>query len=247
MTLLIAPEAVREYILLNNNNVPSSSQYSDATISSNILSAQSALEKACQRYFAPRTFDASFPWRQTTMLRAQVPLPGFRTFTSVTWGGSLLTVDVNNAAGASCWAIPDVQQSGLYIGLQFRAYRADASGRPWWIADSGWFDKAFDSPFYPGNWGGGYFYSSMPNDLLIQGVAGYDPTLPVDSIGGLPSAVLHAIKVLASFYTMRPASILADVAMTPQGAVLTYSQMPTEVRMFLAEWAIGQMAVSVGG
>ena len=115
---------------------------------------------------------------------------------------------------------------------------ADGS-RPWWLADAGWFDKAMDSPYYPGNYGGGYAYTSMPNDLQIVGQAGY-------ASGSEPDAWLHAVKVLAGYYTMRPSSILADSAITPQGGVLTYSQMPAEVRDFVGSWRAGQEAASVG-
>ncbi len=245
MTLLVSTQSVRDYLLLETPS--SSSQYSDGTIASNIQSAQSELEQICHRYFVPRTFDASYPWRLTTMLRAQVPLPGFRTFTSVMWGGSLMEVDVNNPGSPSVWAIPDSQQTGIFTGLQFRAFRADASGRPWWVADPQWFDKALDSPFFPGNYGGGYFYSSMPNDLLIQGAAGYDPTLDVDSLGGPPSAVLNAIKILAAWHTVRPPTIMANQMLTPQGGVLNFSGLPHEVQDFIASWTIGQQVVSVGG
>ncbi len=237
---LVTPEQVRTY--LNSVSATSSEQYGNETIGSNILAAQSNLEMVCGRYFAPRTFD-SVPWRSTTMLRAQVPIPGFRTFTTVSWGGASLTPDINDPANPSVWAIPDVQQTGVYCGLQFRAFRADSSGRPWWIADPQWFDKALDSPFYPGNYGGGYFYSSMPNDLLITGEAGYEDASQT------PFAVLHAIKILAAFYTMRPASILSDVAITPQGSVLNYAQMPAEVQDFIRNWR-GEgrnFMVSVGG
>ena len=238
MTLLVDASAVRDYLQLNA--VASTSQYSDQTISSNILAAQSALEQACNRYFVPRTFTVDAPWKTTTYLRAIVSLPGFRTFDTVTWGGSTMVED------QSFWALPDAQQSGVFTGIQFRAMRADPNGAPWWYADSNWWDKALDSPFYPGNYGGGYYYTSMPNDLRIAGDAGYDPTLDQGDQGYPPFALLHAIKVLASFFTMRPASILADVAITAQGGVLTYSQMPAEVAQFIAAWRAGQQIVSVG-
>jgi hypothetical protein len=161
-----------------------------------------------------------------------VPVPGFRTLTTVTYGGATVT------ANASYWAIPDAQQTGVYTALQFRAMRAD--GQPnWWYADPNWFDKALDSPFYPGNYGGGYAYTSMPNDLTIAGQAGY-------AAGSVPDAVLDAVKILAAFKTMRPTSLLADVAITPQGGVVNYSQMPPEVRDFVSGWRTGQQVVSVG-
>jgi hypothetical protein len=239
MTMLVSAAEVRTY--LNDVSITTSDQYSAATIGSNILAAQSVLEQLTGRYLAPRTFTAGNPWIRTTMLAAQVPLPGFLTLTTITWGGATLVPD------QSCWLIPDAMQTGLYTGLQFRAFRSDAyglgiRGTPYgpWIANQNWFDQYADSPFYPGNPGGGSFFSSMPNDLRIVGVAGFDPTVAFGDPGAVPYAVLHAIKVLASFYTMRPASLLADVAITPQGGVLTYSQLPAEVRDFVASWKAGQ-------
>ncbi len=231
-TLLVSAADVRAYLALNST--ASTSQYTDATIASNILSAQSMLETATGRWFVDRP---TGEFVTTSMLRPQVFIPGFRSFTSVMWGGSTLTVNLPGDTSGSVWPLTDPLSTGIYIGLQFRAIRADPNGAPWWIVNPRWFDQYMDSPFYPGNYGGGYFYSSMPNDLIVQGAGGYDTT-------AVPFAVLHAIKVLASFYTMRPASILADVAITPQGGVLTYSQLPNEVQTFISQWKIGEQMVS---
>jgi len=62
----------------------------------------------------------------------------------------------------------------------------------------------------------------------------------------VPDGVLHAIKVLAAFYTMRPASLLADVAITPAGGVVNYSSLPGEVQTFVNQWSIGEQWASVG-
>ncbi len=225
MNLIVTSDQVRAYLELNTPG--STSRYSDETINSNIRAAQSTLEF------------------NTTLLQAQVALPGFRSFSRVTWGTTIMTVGLpdNSVDNPSCWGlweaspgIPD--DSRLIIGLQFRPWRVD-NDRPWWYADSQWFDKLLDSPFYPGNWGGGYAFTSMPNDLVITGDGGYAP-------GSEPEAVKQAVKVLASFYTMRPASILATVAITPQGSVLNYSDLPAEVSQFIADWKIGMQAQSVG-
>lgn len=234
MSLIITAQSVRDYLELNTP--ASSSKYSDDTIGSNIAAATSQLEQVCHRWFANRP---AATYTTTSMLRAVVPVPGFRAITSVTYGGSAMT------ANQSFWALPDPLGTGLYTGLQFRAFRVDPKDVPWYLVDSGWWDKALDSPFYPGNYGGGYVFTSMPNDMVVVGDGGYDPAVAVDSPGGFPSAVLHAVKVLAAFYTMRPASILADVAITPAGGVLNYSQMPAEVRSFIATWTLGQQVVSV--
>ena len=234
MTLTVSVNQVREYLSLNT--VPSTSQYSDDTIGSNILAAQSELETLTGRYFVDRTF-STVPWTTTTLLRQQVALPGFRTINTITWGGTTLVPN------QSCWLSPDAMQTGVYVSIAFRAPRSDAygmgiPGTPYgpWIANSQWFDQAADSPFYPANLGGGSFFSSMPNDLAITGDAGY-------AQGSEPFAWLHAVKVLAAFYTMRPASILADVAITPAGGVLNYSQMPPEVQSFIASWRGGQTQI----
>lgn len=233
-TLLVSAADVRAYLSLNS--AASTSQYTDGTIGSNILSAQSMLETATGRWFVDRP-TAQFV--TTSMLRPQVYIPGFRSFTSVTWGGSTLQVNLPGETNGSVWPLPDPLMTGVYIGLQFRAIRADPGGAPWWIVDSQWFDKALDSPYYPGNYGGGYYYSSMPNDLIVEGAGGYDTT-------AVPNEALHAILVCASFYTMRPASLLSDVAITPQGGVLTYSQLPAEVQQFIAKWKLGEQMTSVG-
>lgn len=237
MNLIVDQNTVRDYLELNSPGT--TSKYSDTTIGSNIRAAQSYLEQECHAFFYDHP---AVTWSTTTMLQAQVPIPGFRSFTSATWGASVLQVGLpGNDANAGCWAVPE-QAPGvdtpLFIALQFRPWRAD-NDRPWWLADSGWFDKALDSPFYPGNYGGGYAFTSMPNDLVIVGNGGY-------AAGTEPENLKHAIKVLAAFYTMRPASILADVAITPAGGVLTYSQLPAEVMEFVADRKIGQQAVSVG-
>lgn len=236
MNLIVTESQVRDYLELNSPG--SSSKYSDQTIASNLRAAQSFLESATHRFL----FDhPAVTWARTSMLQAQVALPGFRAFTTVTWGGSVMTVGYpGNDTNASCWVLaeegPGVEFP-LYVGMQFRPWRVD-NDRPWWLADSQWFDKALDSPFYPGNWGGGYAWTSMPNDLVIVGDGGY-------AAGTEPEALKHAIKVLASFYTMRPASILADVAITPQGGVLTYSQLPTEAVAFIRDWKIGRQVQSM--
>lgn len=234
----VTPAEVLRYLQLNP--IGPTSQYDEGTIGSNVLAAQNDLEFAIGRFLLPRTFADDAPWATTTMNQAQVPIWGFRSFSRVTWGGTVMTVGLpGDGSSPSCWAIPDAQQTGQFIALQFRAWRVD-NNRPWYLSDPLWWDKALDSPFYPGNWGGGYAFSSLPNDLLISGEAGF-------AEGTLPFGALHAVKVLAAFYTQRPASILADVAITPQGGVVTYSQMPAEVQNFIKAWRHGgAQAVSVG-
>ncbi len=118
----------------------------------------------------------------------------------------------------------------------------NAGPRPW-LSNPQWFDRGLDDPYFPGNYGGGWTYSSLPNDLVIVGDGGW-------TAANLPEPWRQAAKILAAFYTMRPASILADVAITPQGGVLNYSQMPAEIANgllgFVTQWRVGEEVVSVG-
>lgn len=226
-TVPLSVGQVLEYMALNQPG--STSQYSSATVGSNIRSAAAALEKATQRWFLDRP---AVTWTTTTNGRAQVYIPGFRSFTSVTIQTAPLVT------GNSYWALPDAQNSGIYTGMQLRAFTSQSRdpARPW-LANPNWFDVNADSPWYPANYGGAYAQSSLPNDLVIVGDGGY---LDAD----LPEPYLEAVKIFAAFKTMRPASLLADVAITPQGGVINYSQMPAEVQAFIANWRIGETAVS---
>lgn len=228
MSLTVSVAEVRDYLQLEPNNPTGNSTISDGQIESNILAAQETLERATRRWFVNRT---GATYTTTSMLRAIVPIPGFRTFTSVTWASS--TLIVNQAV----WPLPDVQNTGIYTALQFRPFRGDMAG--WWIANPQWWDAALDNPFYPGNYGGGYAYTSMPNDLIVVGDAGY-------AAGNEPFAWRLAVKQLASFYTKQPASILAQTIITAQGGIINYADIPSTVAAFITSWQAGLQAVSVG-
>lgn len=219
--MMVSAEAVRDYLKLNASNPTGNSQYTAATISSNILAAQNTLEQATHRWFSNRP-DATYI--ATSNNDTTVTIPGFRAIDGVTSNGSDLTVN------ESYWAIPDSQQSGIYLGIQFRGFSRRGGG-PWYWSDPTWWDRNLDSPWYPGG--------SSPYDLTVTGDGGYEP-------GTEPYALLHAVKVLAAFYTMRPNSLLADTAITAQGGVLNYSDMPNEVRDFIRSWRAGVQVVSVG-
>ena len=243
-TLVITDDDVR--IWLGLNTPASSSSYSAASVGSNIGYAQSRLEKETHRFLRDRR---GITWATTTMLAAQVAIPGFRNFTTVTFGGAVLNVSKpgDGNTSASAWAVPDDLNSGTYAALQFRPWRAD-SEMPWWLSLGGqnsWFDQAADNPFDPRNRGGGYAWTSMPNDLVIVGDVGWDSSLPVGEQGGYPWDYLQAIKLLASFETERRNSIMADVAITPAGGILNYSRLPDEVRAFIADYKIGSQARSM--
>ena len=166
MTLTVSATDVRSYLQMETDAAAvaaSSIPYSQ--IESNILAAQETLERATRRWFVNRT---GATYTATSMLRAIVPIPGFRSFTTITAYSTGTTLIVNQ----SVWPLPDAQNTGIFVGLQFRPFRAD-NDRPWWYADPGWWDKGLDNPFYPGNYGGGYAYTSMPNDLVVVGNGGY--------------------------------------------------------------------------
>jgi len=237
---IVAAAQVRDYLALNSPG--SSSRYSDQTINSNIEAAQSYLERECHRYFYDHP---SVTWATTTLLQASVHLPGFRSFASVTWGGATLTVSTPlvQTPDPSAWGLLEPSEGveddyRLVVALQFRPWRVDGD-RPWWYADSQWFDKALDSPFYPGNYGGGYAWTSMPNALIIVGDGGYAP-------GHEPAALKQIVKVLAAWYTMRPASVLSTLANTGGGGSLQYTELPAEVLEFVSDWKIGRQAASAG-
>jgi hypothetical protein len=227
----VSVQSVRDYLELNSPG--STSKYSDPTIGSNIRAASGSLERATGRFFADRP-GATYTF--TTEGRAQFYIPGIRNVTTVNWQGSAVTFSVPPLNSGAAWFLPDVQQSGLYTGLQMRVFRSQ--GQNSWLANPQWFDMNLDSPYHPANRGGGVMQHTVPNDLTITGDWGY-------ADADLPEPLLHATKVLAAFYTMRPASILADVAITPAGGVLTYSQSPAEVRDFIEQWRIGDQAVLI--
>lgn len=239
MNYIVTPAQVRDYLELNSPGT--SSRYSDETIGSNIRTAQSDLEATCRRFFYDHP---GVTWATTTMLQAQVAIPGFRTITTCTWGGATISVAVpgDGNQSPSAWGLWE-QTAGtadnpLVVALQFRAWRVD-NDMPWYFADRLWWDKALDNPFYPGNYGGGYAWTSMPNDLVIVGDGGY-------AAGTEPEAVKDAVKVYAAWKTVRPSGVMGGFAVTPEAGVIDYSHLPPEVRSFVADWRIGTQASSVG-
>lgn len=218
---LVTTASVREYMRLNSSS--SDSAYSDATIGSNIRAAGAFLERRTGRFFGDQTLTLKF----TTENRAWVPIPGLRTATSVTLSGSTLTAD------STYYLIPDVQQSGVYVGIQFRAFATRRSGGPWYLGNSEWFDRGLD---LPGPVVGEF--SSLPNDLVIVGDWGYTEAL-------MPEEVRQVTKVLAGFYTKRPDALLSG-AISTEGGAFDLSQYPIEVQDFVREWSASSSAVGVG-
>ena len=238
----VAPQDVRDYLLFEDAGTgtpPNSSRYSDPMLYGHIAAANSYLEQETHRFLADH---GTILRPTTTLLRAQVPIPGVRTFGNVTWGPvagpTYLHVSVpGDGTSGPLWAIPDPLSTGVYIAIQQRPWRVDNEN--WFLSVNDWWGKSMDSPFFPGNLGGGYAWTSIPNDLQIEGEAGW-------LAGSAPDAYRHALLMLSAFFTKRSTSILADVAITPAGGVIKYSRMPDEVRMFIDAWKLGEQAVSVG-
>lgn len=220
---LVDAQAVRDYMELNAST---SSRYSDGVIGSNIRAATWMLERATGRFFAAKSATLVF----STNGAALVTLPGLRSATTVTLQSATLTVD------QTYWLIPDVQQTGVSTGIQLRGFTDGMRpGAPWWLSNPEWFDRNLDSPWYPGNYGGG---RSLPNDLSIAGLWGY-------ASGSEPEPSLHAVKVLASWITKRPDAILSGGITTPDGNLVDLSKFPIEVVSFIQQWRVGPWVYSL--
>jgi hypothetical protein len=217
--MFVSVQAVRDYLSLNAPGTDS--KYSDATISSNIMSAGWTLERMCSRLFGDVTKTLTF----STDGRAQMAIPGLRTATSVTLQGTALTADT------TYWLLPDAQQTGTYTGIQFRAFARPGGDPRWYLGNPEWFDRNLDSIYY--NMG---LHSSLPNDLVIAGDWGY-------VAGTEPDPVLLATKALAAWYTLRPDALLGGMRFTPDGGAFDLSRYPTEVAAFISEWRAGEQAI----
>lgn len=192
--------------------------YADALVSSNIRAASAYLERATGRQFEAQTGATK---TFTTNGAASIQIPDLRTVTSVTLQGAALTAD------ESYWAISD--NHGVVTTLQLRPY--GTGSYPNYKANPQWFDRNLDRDFY--RYGG---YGSLPNDLVIVGDWGHEP---------LPEDLLHACKVLSAWYTRRPASVLANSQITPEGNQLNFSALPPEVERFIADWRLGSMLIAI--
>lgn len=238
MNFIVTPGQLREYLALN---AAASSSYSDDTLTSNIFASQGFLERECHRFWYDHP---GVTWATTTMLQAQVPIPGFRSFDSITWGGATMTIATPavQTPNPSVWGLMEPSPGNdnpLVIALQFRPWRTDPSGAPWYWADSLWWDKGLDSPFYPGNYGGGFAWTSMPNDLIVIGDGGY-------AAGTEPWELKTAVLQLAAFLTQTPGGLFSTATLTPQGGSMEYTELPPFVARFIAVNRMGKQAVSVG-
>jgi hypothetical protein len=222
--VIITAQSVREYMELNSPG--STSKYTDATLGSNIRASQGMLERWTSRRFEDVTATLTF----STDGRAFLPIPGLRSTTGVTNQGTTLVAD------ETYYLLPDTQQTGVYTGIQFRAFRTSGTNGPWWLSNPEWFDRNLDHPHYPANRGESM---TLPNDLTIAGSWGWTDAL-------MPEAVRHAVKVLAGFLTLRPDALLTGGRFTPGGDVTDLSQFPIEIQAFVADWKVGAFAMSAG-
>lgn len=193
------------------------SPWDEHNLSSNIRAASAFLQKRTGRQFELQLATTK---KFTTNGEAFVALPGLRTATSVTLASSALEAD------NTFHLIPDHQQTGVYIGIQFRPFGRGADYRSW----PDWFDTNKDRRY-------GHWFTSDPNDLVIVGDWGY---------ASIPEEVMHATKVLAAWFTRRPDSLLGGVSVTAGGTEVDLGAIPAEVKLFIEEWKIGRAVASVG-
>ena len=234
---IVTPQTIRDL----NGWDSTTSRYSDTVIGNHLLDSIGEVEKATRRHFVNHP---GITWQQTSYGAPILPLPGFRTVSQVIWQGSVQTAGITGTGGGSGYILlPDVQQTGVNIGISFRPLRTPDTNGPWWLslggASTNWFDTGADNPFDPRNYGGGYVYTSVEGDCVINGDSGYAP-------GNEPNPFVQVIEILASWHQERTLSLLADSVITPQGGVLTFASMPPEVRQFISDWSAGRQAVSVG-
>lgn len=199
------------------------SQYSDATIGSNIRTAAGYLERKTNRWLWNR---AATTFTDTTNGKALVTIPGLRTATSVTLAETALS------AGDTYHLIHDTMQSGLYTGVSLRGFNLSGPG-PWWLHVSSYWDRNLDSPYRPGGSG----YASVPNDLVIVGDWGF-------AAGTEPDDLLTACRLLAAHLTVVPDAILGGGSATEGGSLNDLSGFPEFVLRFIDDWKIGNPGVA---
>lgn len=221
MPAFVPASAVRDYL----GQSSTTGRYSDANLGSNIRAASGFLQKSTGRQFERQ--DATLK-TFTTYNRAIVHIPDLRSVTSVTLDGSALT------ANETYHLLPDRRSSGIYTAIQFRVPDTTWNGL-WYLSDSRWFDKGLDLR----KWSG---YTSEANNLLVNADWGYltDGTEPA-----IPDELLHATKILAAWYTLRPDSVLANISVSPDGVVSQYGNLPPEVLAFIGEWSLGEQATAI--
>lgn len=237
---ILTPATLRTQMNWTNTPLvdPVTGQYSDTILGNYILDAIASLELATSRYLVNRPGQQ---WAFTSNGRPQFAIPNLRTASSVTWMGAVQTAGVVGV-GSGYQLLPDAMQTGVYTGIQFRPFNVDPRGK-WWLSLGGpttnWFDTGADNPFDPRNYSLGYTFTSVAQDTVIVGDWGWEPLFE-------PGNVQHAVEVLAAWYGMRPAAILADSVITPAGGIVSYASMPPEVQQFVKSFSSGTQVVSIG-
>lgn len=214
--LWVTPSDVRTFANFNATD----GRYSDASLGSNIRMAERYLQKATSRQWEGETASKTF----TTHGAASVVIPDLRSASSVTLSSTALV------SQSTYWLIPSRQDQNVYTGIQVRPFDVVGKG---YLANPEWFDRNLDR--YYERYGHGYD-TGLPNDLVITGDWGWSP---------IPEDVLHAVKALAAFYTLRPDAVLANSRQSPDGTVYDLSAMPLEATSVILEWQAGTQLVAI--
>ena len=213
MAEFVTPADVRAYLQASENV----GQWSNSLIGSNIAAASGNLQR-----WTGRQFEAQSNTRKvfTTHGAAYVTIPDLRSTSEITLQGTTLEAE------STYYLVPDRMNTGVYTGVQFRAFGAyDYRSNP------EWFDRNLDNP----RWGRDHY--SLPNDLVITGTWGHVP---------IPAEVQHATIVLAAYYVLRSDALLSgQLARLEQGVVLDYSNLPIEVQNFVETWRLGPVMAAV--
>lgn len=154
--------------------------------------------------------------------RASITIPDLRVAQTVTRQGTDLTAD------STYWLLPSPQAADIFTGVQLHAYDLyDYRSNP------EWFDRNLDQQ--QARYGR---LSSLPNDVVITGLWGWP---------SVPAQWKLATLALAGYEYKRPDSLLSNVAITPEGNVLDYGQLPPEVKELIDGWKLPQdQVVSLG-
>lgn len=216
MSQFATAQELRDYLDIN----ATTGRASNGNLDLFLQSASDFLERATGRIIKASASNTQRTF--STFGNAALTIPDLRTVSSVTSQGTTLVAD------STYWLVPSRQQpvSGetIYTGIQFHAFdRWDYRSNP------EWFDRNLDN----WKWGSGY---SLPNDLVITGLWGWANTPPQWKLATL---------VLAGYEYKRPDSLLANVAITPEGGILNYGQMPPEVAELISMWKLGGAVVSI--
>ena len=183
-----------------------SGQWDAALIGSNINAASSFLQRRTGRQFEAQ---AAVTKKFSTHAKSYLTIPDLRTASSVTLNSGTLDAD------STYYLIPDRNNSGVFVGIEFPSYRQRMSPGL----------NTFDINYSHLRWG----FDTLPNNLSIAGDWGHAP---------LPDELLQATVVLAGWYTLRPDALLANARQTPEGNVFDLSALPVEVTEFINAWRI---------